>query len=62
MHIARRPEYVFDAGRIKKKLIKEVRNLKDCLFSVIVDGILENTHPVGCINTNRLHPEETRER
>ena len=25
------------------------RYLKNCLFSVIVDGILESTHPVGCI-------------
>ena len=27
----------------------EVRNLKGCLFSVIVDGILENTHPMGFV-------------
>ena len=38
------------------------RNLKDCLLSVIVNGILESTHPVGCINTNNLHPEKARER
>ena len=35
-----------------------MRYLKNCLFSVIVDGILESTHPVGCINTNSLHPEK----
>ena len=47
----------FDAGQIK-----EVRNIKECMFSVIVDGILESTHPVSCINANSLRPEETRER
>ena len=41
---------------------KEVRNLKGCLFSVIVDGILKDTHLMGCNNTNSLLPEKARER
>ena len=35
---------------------------KDSLFSVIVDGILENTRLMGCSGTNSLHPEKARER
>ena len=41
---------------------KRVRNLKGCLFSVIVDGISKNTHLMGYNNTNSLHPEKVRER
>ena len=45
-----------------KSTKKGGRNLKDCLFSVIADGILESTHPVGCLNISGPHPEKTRER
>ena len=35
---------------------------KGCLFSVIVDGILESTHLMGCSGTNSLHLKKARER
>ena len=40
----------------------KAKDLKGCLFSVIVDGILESTHLMGCSGTNSLHPEKARER
>ena len=41
---------------------KRVRNLKGCLFSVIVDGIPKDIHLMGCNETNSLLPEKARER
>ena len=41
---------------------KEVRNLKGCLFSAIVDHIPKNTHLMGCNNTKSLDPKKARER
>ena len=39
-----------------------VKDLKGSLFSVIVDGIFESTHLMGCSGTNSLHPEKARKR
>ena len=33
---------------------------KGCLFSVIVDGILESTRLMGCNGTNSLHLEKAK--
>ena len=41
---------------------EKAKDLKGCLFSVIVDGILESTRLMGCSGTNSLHPEKARER
>ena len=41
---------------------EELKDLNGYSFSVTVDGILKNTHLMGCINTDSLHPEKARER
>ena len=39
----------------------KVKGLKGCLFSVIVDGILESTHLMGCSGTKdkKIYTTET---
>ena len=47
---------------LKQDKSREGERSKGYLFSVIVDGMLENTCLMGCSGTNSLHPEKARER
>ena len=40
---------------MKQDELRKGKDLKGCLFSVIVDGILDSTHLMGCSGTNSLH-------
>ena len=43
---------------LKQDKSRKGKRSKGCLFSVIVDGMLENTHLMGCSGTDSLHPEK----